>query len=226
MGVERGSWNWGICLNRRRCARPSLLPPSQRPQESRHLYRAMRSLRSPCPGKRVASRGRTSPTRATGRCPVLLARRCAPPSSAMKPMAVYACSTVPGSSIVAAALCANSVNGTGKQRRSRVGSVYCCIRSQLAPRHCVFRDWSRRAHRRACMQLVRLQRLEVSLPPPAATLPRTADVILSRAQRAHARLSWAERFVRNARPSTAGQVTMKLFGIPELFAASLGKAPA
>ncbi len=37
-------WNWGICLSRRRCARPSLLPPSQRPE----LCRAMASLRSPC----------------------------------------------------------------------------------------------------------------------------------------------------------------------------------
>jgi hypothetical protein len=76
------------------------------------------------------------------------------------------------------------------------------------------------------MQLVRHQRIEVSMPPPAAASPRTADVILSRAQRAHARLSWAERFARNARPSTAGQVTMKLFGIPERFAASLGLATA
>src|SRR6184192_843602 len=88
------------------------------------------------------------------------------------------------------------------------------------------RDWSRREHRRACMQLLRHQRIEVSMPPPAAASPRTADVILSRAQRAHARLSWAERFARNARPSTAGQVTMKLFGIPERFAASLGLATA
>jgi len=54
------------------------------------------------------------------------------------------------------------------------------------------RDWSRREHRRACMQLVRHQRIEVSLPPPAAASPRTADVILSRAQRAHARLSWKD----------------------------------
>src|SRR5712692_11090736 len=84
------------------------------------------------------------------------------------------------------------------------------------------RDWSRREHRRACMQLVRHQRIEVSLPPPAAASPRTADVILSRAQRAHARLSWAERFARNARSSTADQVTIRLFGVPEAFATSLG----
>jgi len=76
------------------------------------------------------------------------------------------------------------------------------------------------------MQLVRHQRIEVSLPPPAAASPRTADVILSRAQRAHARLSWAERFARNARVSTASQVTIRLFGVPEGFAISLGLATA
>ena len=88
------------------------------------------------------------------------------------------------------------------------------------------RDWSRREHRRACMQLVRHQRIEVSLPPPAAASPRKAEVILSRAQRAHARLSWAERFARNARVPTASQVTIRLFGVPEGFAISLGLATA
>jgi hypothetical protein len=88
------------------------------------------------------------------------------------------------------------------------------------------RDWSRREHRRACMQIVRHQRIEVSLPSVATALPRPAEEPLSRAQRAHARLSWAERLARNARPPTAGQVTIKLFGIPERFATSLGLATA
>jgi len=76
------------------------------------------------------------------------------------------------------------------------------------------------------MQLVRHQRIEVSLPPPAAASPRKAEVILSRAQRAHARLSWAERFARNARVLTASRVTIRLFGVPEGFAISLGLATA
>src|SRR5215470_10144178 len=88
------------------------------------------------------------------------------------------------------------------------------------------RDWSRREHRRACIQLVRHQRVEMSLPPPAVASPRKAEVLLSRAQRAHSRLSWAERLARNARAPAAGQVTIKLFGIPEPFAASLGLATA
>jgi hypothetical protein len=90
----------------------------------------------------------------------------------------------------------------------------------------LWRDWSRREHRRACMQLVRYQRIEVSLSPPAAAQPRTADVILSRAQRAHARLSWEERLARNACPPTTGHVTIKLFGIPAPFAAALELATA
>jgi hypothetical protein len=90
----------------------------------------------------------------------------------------------------------------------------------------LWRDWSRREHRRACMQLVRHQRIEVSLPPPAAVSPGTANVILSRAQRAHSRLTWQERLARNVRGSTTGQVTIKLFGIPDSFATSLGLAPA
>ncbi len=96
---------------------------------------------------------------------------------------------------------------------------------RVGPAPPLWRDWSRREHRRACIQLVRHQRLEVSLSPAAAS-PPTADVILSRAQRAHSRLSWAERLARNARPPTAGQVTIKLFGIPAGFATSLGQASA
>jgi hypothetical protein len=76
------------------------------------------------------------------------------------------------------------------------------------------------------MQLVRHQRIEVSMSPPAAALSDKAEVILSRAQRAHARLSWQERLARNARVSTSGQVTIKLFGVPESFATSLGLVTA
>jgi hypothetical protein len=86
----------------------------------------------------------------------------------------------------------------------------------VGPAPLLWRDWSRREHRRTCLQLVRHQRVEVDvpLPPPA---PSIADhVILSRAQRAHSRLA------RNARTRSAGQVTIHLFGVPEAFAATLG----
>jgi hypothetical protein len=96
----------------------------------------------------------------------------------------------------------------------------------VVPAPLLWRDWSRREHRRACMQLVRHQRIEVSMPPPTVASPRKMDVILSRAQRAHSRLSWTERLARNARVPTASQVTIKLFGVPEGFATSLGLAIA
>jgi len=89
----------------------------------------------------------------------------------------------------------------------------------------LWKDWSRREHRRASTQLVRNQRVEVSLPEaslPRATSPAPQPPTLSRAQRAHYRLSWQERLARNARAPTAGRVTISLFGVPQAFAAFLG----
>jgi hypothetical protein len=96
---------------------------------------------------------------------------------------------------------------------------------RVGPTPLLWRDWTRREHRRACIQLVRHQRLDVRLLPSAAS-PPTTDAILSRAQRAHSRLSWAERLARNAHTETSGQVAITLFGIPADFAASLGFAAA
>jgi len=79
-----------------------------------------------------------------------------------------------------------------------------------------------RAHRRACIQLVRHQHMEVSISPPPAASPTNAEVILSRAQRAYFRLSWETRLARNVSSTAAGQVTIKLFGVPEQFAEVIG----
>jgi hypothetical protein len=98
-------------------------------------------------------------------------------------------------------------------------------RFAVGPASLLWRDGSRREHRRACLRLVRDQRVEVNLPllsPSVETPPTTADVILARAQRAHCRLSWETRLTRNARRDTAGQVTIKLFGVPNDFARDLG----
>ena len=115
-------------------------------------------------------------------------------------------------------------NGSATTKPRQVSVLLHPLRVGSAP--VLWRDWSRRAHRRACMQVVRHQRLEVSLLPPAAASPGKVEVILSRAQRAHSRLSWHERLARNARVSTAGQVTIRLFGVPESLAISLGLATA
>ncbi len=113
-------------------------------------------------------------------------------------------------------------NGSATAKPRQVSVLLHPLRVGSAP--LLWRDWSRREHRRACLQLVRHQRIEVNLSLPAAASPGSADVILSRAQRAHSRLSWAERLARNARPPTAGHVTIKLFGVPEGFASLLGLA--
>ncbi len=90
----------------------------------------------------------------------------------------------------------------------------------------LWRDWSRRFYRRACIQLVRHQCVKVEVEPPTSASLAVESTSLSRAERAHYRLSWAERLARNARPLTAGQVTIRLFGVPEHFATSLGLATA
>jgi hypothetical protein len=90
----------------------------------------------------------------------------------------------------------------------------------------LWRDWSRRAHRRACIDLLRRQQVEIQRGPPSLDRPDPQSSIFSRARRAHARLSWAERLARNASTPTAGQVTIRLFGVPAGFATSLGLVTA
>ena len=113
-------------------------------------------------------------------------------------------------------------NGSATRKPRQVSVLLHLLVVGEAP--LLWRDWSRREYRRACMQLVRHQRIEVSLVPPTAASPGIAHVILSRAQRAHTRLSWAERLARNVRVPTANQVTINVFGVPESFATSLGLA--
>jgi hypothetical protein len=86
----------------------------------------------------------------------------------------------------------------------------------------LWRDWSRRTHRRACMHLLRRQRADVTLEPTLSPHPDPSPPILSRAQRAHYRLSQTERLARNARAPTASRPTITLFGVPDAFAASRG----
>ena len=90
----------------------------------------------------------------------------------------------------------------------------------------LWRDWSRRTQRRACLELVRGQWVEVQMAPGSTSSPPAAAPLLSRPARAHWRLSWEERLARNARAPTAGSVTIQLFGVPDAFARFLGLATA
>ena len=90
----------------------------------------------------------------------------------------------------------------------------------------LWRDWSRRRQRRACLHLVRGQRMEVQVEPGRALSPPAEASPLSRPARAHWRLSWTERLARNARAPTADLVTLTLFGVPDVFAHFLGLATA
>jgi len=91
----------------------------------------------------------------------------------------------------------------------------------VGPAPLLWRDWSRRQPRRACLQL-HSQRLEAQMEPALPANSAVTPLPLSRAQRAHYRLSFQERLARNARAPGTGQVTIKLFGLPEAFAAFLG----
>jgi hypothetical protein len=91
----------------------------------------------------------------------------------------------------------------------------------------LWRDWSRRLHRRMGQHLLRSQRVEVQQEGQSLSAGTDLPPIpLSRAQRAHYRLDFSERLVRNACIRTASQMTIKLFGVPEHFATSLGLATA
>ena len=91
----------------------------------------------------------------------------------------------------------------------------------------LWRDWSRRRHRRACQHLLRSQKVEVKEEEQGLSVHSTpAPLLWSRAQRAHYRLDFAERLARNLRTPAASHVTIRLFGVPEHVAASLGLATA
>ncbi len=54
--------------------------------------------------------------------------------------------------------------------------------------------------------------------PPTENQTDATDVpVITRAKRAHWRLSWDERLARNARPITARPLTVTIHGLPDTF---------
>jgi hypothetical protein len=111
-------------------------------------------------------------------------------------------------------------HGRNTQKPRRVSVLLHPLPIGAAP--LLWRDWNRRTHRQACMQVLAHQQVQIHLAPPGPAQPPTNVPLLSRAQRAHYRLSWAERLARNARASTEGPVRIKLFGVPEALSTFLG----
>ncbi len=88
-----------------------------------------------------------------------------------------------------------------------------------------WRDWPRRHQRHACLRLHR-QHLEVQIEPALKSTSASSPPMISRAERAHYRLSWEERLARNARTEAVERITLTLFGIPKRVAAFLGLTTA
>jgi hypothetical protein len=83
-------------------------------------------------------------------------------------------------------------------------------------------DWSRCQTRRQWMHLLRTQTVTLSCQQTSSATSSQAPGPFTRRQRAHYRLSWAQRLARNT--SSLLSVHLHLFGIPTAFAASLGLA--
>lgn len=84
-------------------------------------------------------------------------------------------------------------------------------------------DWSRCQTRRAFIGLLRTQTVTITLThAPSRSQDPSDPLPLTREQRAHWRLSWAQRLARNARSARSPTVHLQLFGIPTDFALFLG----
>ena len=229
LGVEPARCPWAISLLLSRCPPPSLLLLAclckRKVLLSLLPHRGMGQQKWPIPGNKAASRVKTLPSNRMERCAVRQASRCLQTSGAEKPMGACAWSMRPASAVVAPVPCVNSVNGMAVLLPSRAFVSVLLHPLVVGSAPLLWKDWSRRQHRRACKQGLGSQRVEVQVKPTdSPSPPEQKAVILSRAHRAHYRLTWAERLARHVRPLTAGRVTIRLFGVPERFATSLGLA--
>ena len=67
--------------------------------------------------------------------------------------------------------------------------------------------------------MVRSERVVMTMgAPPTENQTEVTNVpVITRAKRAHWRLSWQERLARNARPVTARPLTVTIHGLPDTF---------
>ena len=86
-------------------------------------------------------------------------------------------------------------------------------------------DWSRGQARRGLMRLLRTQTVTITLTPAAAhdAAGQSSSTVQ---ERKHYRLSWQQRFDRNASRASTPSLKIHLLGIPTAFAQSVGLAVA
>jgi hypothetical protein len=155
-------------------------------------------------------------------------------------MARYGCCMPRGSLIVVRVNSVSSVRASATTIKARrVSAVYWPLSSPQsasdespsgpeessppsASHPVLWGDWPRRAHRREIVKLLRHQHVDIHCAEPDQPSQHPPVRLLSRAERAHYRLSWAKRSARNARRSAAPAVSIRLFGILDAFATSLG----
>jgi hypothetical protein len=229
MGVERGSWNWAISLLPSRCAPPSLLLLSRLRTKRRPtrlpLHKAMGQQKWPCLGKWAATRGETRALQPDGtlRCPagqslVANARRTEADGSLR---VVYAASIRSCRPCPLREQC--QWHGRAATKPRRVSVLLHPLLIGSAPLLVARTGAGGLIDARACNSCAtNASKCRSNRPARPARMPHLRPFPVRSGR--DARLSWQERLARNARPLTAGQVTIRLFGGTFGFATSLGLA--
>lgn len=88
----------------------------------------------------------------------------------------------------------------------------------------LWRDWPRRSLRRHWTQLLRRETASFCWEPSSPLEPpvEQGQIVFTREQRAHYRLSWSQRLARNARPADAPTLAVLLHGLPAHFFETFG----
>lgn len=127
--------------------------------------------------------------------------------------------------------------GADTKKPRRVSAVLWPLRQKpsegavplaLPPASCpiLWGDWSCCQTRREWLHLLRTQTVTITLVPTEAPLDAAPSVPSTRRQRAHWRLSWAQRLARNACPPHQPPARIHLFGIPATLSTALDLAVA
>src|SRR5262249_42791316 len=84
----------------------------------------------------------------------------------------------------------------------------------------LWKDWPRCRIRREWLNVIRRETVVFAFSTLSASSPVTIAPaeVLTRAKRAHWRLSWEQRLARNARPVDAPRLSATLYGLPATFA--------